>query len=320
MKPWIHLLAPALLLPLSVKAEEVKAEATPEVAPYLRVTETDQGQNVLEIAWRSFQSDSGPTIWLAGVSHIGSSNYYARLQEELDGVDLVLYEGVNDPVEDGDAKPLANAAERDDGAQALMADMLGLVFQLKHIDYSGDHFEHCDMDMATLMQELSGDNGEGTQSKEAFEQMASQMSGEDASLKLLEVLGVFLKASPQMQSMVKLLLIETLGNLPSDLDSIAGMPPEMMELMTVLLDRRNEVVLERLAKLDKGWGPDKQVAVFYGAAHNVHLEEELRKKGYTQTGELWFPAMGVSPASAGLSPSSVQMFRQMMKAQLGGSR
>ena len=154
----------------------------------------------------------------------------------------------------------------------------------------------------------------GTQ--EAFDQLSSSMSGADSSTQLLEVVGILVKAMPKMQSVAKLLLIETLGHLPSDLSQIEGLPPEMVELMEVLLNRRNEVVLDRIATLQTELPPDQTATIFYGAAHNVHLEQELVKQGYVQQEERWFPAMSVDLADTGLSSEQVNFFRQIIQLQL----
>ena len=297
----------------------IYAETDHQPASYLRVHQSTNDVHTLEIAWRSFKAadGSGPTLWLGGVSHLGTTNYYAQIQEQLNKADLVLYEGVNDAQADGDAKPFAETPEQDAGAQAILADMLGLVFQLNHIDYSPAHFEHCDMDMDTLMREIAGEDPASTNgTQEAFDQLSASMSGAASSTQLLEVVGVLVKAMPKMQSVVKLLLIETLGHLPSDLSQIEGLPPEMVELMEVLLNRRNEIVLKRVATVKTELKSGQSATIFYGAAHNIHLEQELVKQGYVQQEETWYPAMSVDLADTGLSREQVTFFRQIIKMQL----
>jgi len=300
-------------------AETIETLSAHEAESYLRVHQSTNDVHTLEIAWRSFKAadGDGPTLWLGGVSHLGTTNYYAQIQEQLNRADLVLYEGVNDAQADGGAKPFADESKRDEGIQALLADMLGLVFQLNHIDYSPEHFEHCDMDMASLMREISGEGAAApNETQAAFDQLSASMSGADSSTQLLEIVGVLVKAMPKMQSVVKLLLVETLGHLPSDLSQIQGLPPEMMNLMEILLNRRNEIVLARIDTLKTELKPSQTATIFYGAAHNIHLEQELVKQGYVQQEEVWYPAISLSLQETGLSIEQVQFFRQVIQTQM----
>ncbi|MBI3878249.1 MAG: hypothetical protein HY300_20190 [Verrucomicrobia bacterium] len=66
------------------------------IEPYMRVTNAAPGVVELQIALRKFAptNGAGPVVWLAAVSHIGESNYYAAVQKHLDAQALVLFEGV----------------------------------------------------------------------------------------------------------------------------------------------------------------------------------------------------------------------------------
>ncbi len=91
------------------------ADATPVGSRYMRVDDSDPGRVRLEISSRTLgpSSGAGPKVELVGVVHIGDAAYYERLQEFLDGFDLVLYEGVK-PGGLGDAPGDATA---DDAAK-----------------------------------------------------------------------------------------------------------------------------------------------------------------------------------------------------------
>src|SRR3954464_9271463 len=70
--------------------------APTNAGPFLRVTRPRTNITELQVAVRQFvpAGRSQPVVWLAGVSHVGESNYYARLQKLLDAQELVLFEGV----------------------------------------------------------------------------------------------------------------------------------------------------------------------------------------------------------------------------------
>lgn len=76
------------------------APAARTVEPYMRVVETPEGASQLQIAVRKFvpRTGDGPAIYLAAVIHIGEPDYYHTLQKQLDGSELVLFEGVGWPL------------------------------------------------------------------------------------------------------------------------------------------------------------------------------------------------------------------------------
>jgi hypothetical protein len=74
------------------------AAAAPELAPapFVRVSEEESGAVMLEIATRRYRKadGTGPTVALVGAVHIADRDFYRAKQEELEGYDLVLFEGV----------------------------------------------------------------------------------------------------------------------------------------------------------------------------------------------------------------------------------
>ncbi len=67
-----------------------------EPRPVMRVTEAADGDIVrLEVAVREMRGPEGaPTVYLAGAIHVAQPEFYAGLQGFLDGLDVVLFEGV----------------------------------------------------------------------------------------------------------------------------------------------------------------------------------------------------------------------------------
>ncbi len=103
MKPF-HRLATFCVLALAV-SDALAADEKPAapksakgvvIEPYMRVTNAAPRIVELQIALRRFAptNGTGPVVWLAAVSHIGESNYYAAVQKHLDAQTLVLFEGV----------------------------------------------------------------------------------------------------------------------------------------------------------------------------------------------------------------------------------
>ena len=77
----------------------VNAQSEPE-ARFIRVVEEDDGGVIrLEIAIREYGpiAGEGPVVSLAGAVHIADEIFYEQLQEYLDSLDVVLFEGVKPP-------------------------------------------------------------------------------------------------------------------------------------------------------------------------------------------------------------------------------
>ena len=103
VNPMFRFLAPCLILLLfgcstTRKRNPDEAQAPIIPAPYARVSQTESNLLQLEIAARMFvpAKKHRPVIWLTGVSHLGDQEYYDALQQHLDKVDLVLFEGIGD--------------------------------------------------------------------------------------------------------------------------------------------------------------------------------------------------------------------------------
>ena len=86
-----------------------------------------------------------PTVDLVAAVHIGEKSYYERLNRELEGYDVVLYElvapeefKVPQPGAHGNDHPVAIL-------QNGIKDLLGLEFQLQAIDYARKNMVHADM-------------------------------------------------------------------------------------------------------------------------------------------------------------------------------
>ncbi|MBX3363501.1 MAG: hypothetical protein KF866_01940 [Phycisphaeraceae bacterium] len=85
---------------------------------FSRVIEHDEGlRTTLEMVVRAYQPvhGSGPTIYLAAAVHIGDETFYTHLQTILNGLDVVLYEGVQPP---GQGRDRRWGIEKDDAFRA----------------------------------------------------------------------------------------------------------------------------------------------------------------------------------------------------------
>ena len=253
---------------------------------FLRIDRLESGSDCLQVAIRNYEvpGEAGAkTIQLVGVSHIGSPGYYAALQAVLDEAAVVLFEGV-----DGNHPAFLSATEERSPErstlQVNLARALGLVFQLHAIDYTRENFINSDVTSDQLMALFAGKDmpEAGPAAQAQMEQLLAGM--EEASLSgqaAAAVLNV-LEMHPDWRRGMRWGMVKMLGAVTGNVAAYPGLPEELRVLMTVLIEKRNEKVMQDLhAQLTK-MPPGETIAVFYGAAHmhdfELRLQEEMQAK------------------------------------------
>jgi hypothetical protein len=317
--------------PLAAAALAALAAGQPgsleEVRPYLRTVRDTNGTVALEVALRRLEPvrGRGPALWLAAVTHLGTSNYYAQLQQFLDAQPLVLYEAVR---HNPDEPP---GPREGYSLQADLARVLGLTFQLDAIRYDRPHFKNSDLsfdDLARLFAvhtnrpPAAAPDASGaapTAGAVEFGALAQALSGEGLFGGLARLGVSVLAASPRLQAATKVAMIEMLGQLPNDLTQIEGLPPGLQRLMRVLIEERNEAVVRDARAALARRPPPAAVAVFYGAGHMADLEYRLcRGLGYQPAEDRWLTAFAVDPRAVGISQFELDFTARLVRAQLRG--
>jgi len=305
--------------------------------PYLRKADATNGVVALQTALRGFApaKKRAPVIWLAAVTHLGTTNYYAELQQFLDAQSLVLFEGVG-----ATNKTFELSQPEAYSLQDALAKALGLEFQLNALAYSRKHFRNSDLTLAQLEAIFDGPaNGVKTSDAAAGaaaaaaapDSAAAAQSGRPDELgQVVELmrgtgllggvarLGVaLLGASPRLQALTKVTLIEVLGQVQGDVSQMAGLPPGFQRLLQVLVRERNQVVMRDVGAALRQRPRPRSVVVLYGAAHMAHLEEQLwRELGYRPVAERWLTAFAVDVRAAGLSALELEVTRQLVRRQM----
>lgn len=245
--------------------------------PYLRVTRSDVTQTeCLQIAIRTLMiPETRHRIELVGVSHIGTQAYYEELQKDLNEADVVLFEGV-----DGDRPEFRAAREQapeHSTLQANLARALGLVFQLHHIDYSPDHFINSDLSSRQLMALFDGEDlpEEEEEAKVQLEHLMETMEQTTATGQVGAAVLEFLQGRPGWSRGMRWAMVNTLGSVQGNVARYAGIPESMRVFMEVLIDRRNDAVIEDIQEQLARVEPGGTIAVFYGAAHMHDFHDRL---------------------------------------------
>ncbi len=302
-------------------------EPIPAPEPYVRIANTDSNRVQLQIAARQFlpAHRGEPVVWLTGVSHIGEPSYYAALQTQLDAQTLVLFEGIGAAEGDGAADPRDKPGPSGETAgnrgslQSAMAASLGLVFQLEAIDYSRPSFRNSDLSITQLRrlmtQEEAGSGKPGA--SESFDSLLQLMEGSSWFDSLLQLALRFLGSNPKLQALGRLALIDLLGQLQGDPSRLQGLPPEMKQLLEVLLQRRNEKVIADLKPELRRIGGGGSIAIFFGTGHMPDLERRLLQKlNYRPAREVWFTAFEVDLARSKVTATEHSFIDNFVNWQL----
>lgn len=289
------------------------ASAPPLVAPapYLRRVEGTNGVVGLDAVLRRFVAREGRgapvDIWLVGVIHLGTSNYYARLQHFLDARDVVLFEGIgatNGNFQFTEARGFA--------LQPALARALGLRFQLASLDYRRPNWVNSDLGLLELEKELPAHNKSAN-----LEQVVALFQGEGALGGIARLGVAMLGASSKLQALAKLMLIETLSGFTGELPDGKDLGVDTRELMRVLIEQRNSVVVRDLRRILVRSPRPGSVAILYGAGHMPDLERRLRRDlRLVPVEDQWLRAFSVNPKRAGLDRADVELLRESIQREL----
>jgi hypothetical protein len=301
--------------------------------PYTRIAGADSNIVQLQIALRKFlpENRSGPAVWLVAVMHVGDPAYYQQLQSRLDSQTVVLFEGVNAGAHKrrttGSQPVRAKIPPPDSGTngsaggsfQTEMAKALGLVFQLDAINYDRPNFFNSDLSIGELQRILAegaSTNSASAPAGQSFDMLLHIMDGSSFLGALFKWGLDFISANPKLQAMARLTMIEAVGHLNGDIAEMKGLPPEMKQLLKVLIEERNEKVVKDLRFEMKTVPRSGSIAIFYGAGHMENLEKHLVNELHLRpAGEEWLEAFSLDLKKSGISPSEAETVRGLVKWQ-----
>lgn len=295
--------------------------ATNPPQPYLRIARPATNRLELQVAVREFlpRDHLQPVVWLTGVSHIGDSNYYARLQEHLNSQDLVLYEGVTDAATRAQHRKSRPTEPEDPSLQGNMAAALGLVFQLGSIDYDRPNFRNSDLTLEELQKLIARETATRqapSKTESEFQKLIDLMQGDSVLGWIMNAAFRMIGSNPKLQGLMKLMMIETLGRFEGNMAEYEGLPPEWQRLIQILIENRNDAVLHDLSQQ---FGKNtRSIAIFYGAAHMDNFERRLKREMNYRVGKvLWLPAFSVDLQKAQITPDDAQMVKSFVDWQMG---
>lgn len=223
-------------------------------------------------------------------------------------------EGENADISLGDEPaPDPMALSNDDGLQSQLAEALGLEFQLEAIDYGQANFRCSDMDMDELNRRLTARGLD-------FEVLGGTLAGSSLPAKVIKMLLGIMKLADSLMDgaitdMFKVVMIEMLGD-PTLVDVSMNQLGEGFG--EVIINDRNQVVLDDLKSIIEREPKAKSVAIFYGAGHMGDFDKRLREMEYAPAddGERWLTGMKVDFTQSAVSPRELNQIRTMIKQTL----
>ena len=274
-------------------------------AQFTRFVEDDQGAR-LQTGIATYVNKDGVTVDLIGAIHIADKAYYEKLNERFTQYDALLYEMVGEAFEKRvarkkakeESKELEATPEETEEAAAgkklawlhplydTMEKTLGLSGQMRCIDYSKANFVHADM----TMKEFSDMQNKKNESflKLWLSSVVAQMKNPHAApeqpglLKFMEIL-----CSKDSSTELRRVLGRMFGSMEN---MLAGMDTEDG---TVIVTERNIVALKVMQ--DQIKLGQKNLGVFYGAAHLPDMDKRMQNLGFKRIKSEWLTAWDLPP-------------------------
>lgn len=200
--------------------------------------------------------------------------------------------------------PDAQPGKSPEGIQTQLARALRVRFQLNEMDTSRPGWINADMDINQLQHALAAQGEEDAM-------ILQMLEGESISAKIAGFVLGFIARSPQLSSMMKLVLMDMLA-----LVETTGLLEQQEAIDAVIVKGRNAVVIDTLKEVMREHPEHKDIGIFYGAGHMADLEGSLREMGYAPQDDAWTAAMTVRTKDTGLSDAQVRMMRAMIKSSL----
>ena len=275
-------------------ATDVKeTKETPSIGRFMRIRRNAKNQaQGMETSITRYVTKNADgkkvTVDLIGVVHIGEQEYYEKLNELFTEYDALLYElvapeGTIVPKGGGDRG--FNAIS---GIQQGMQNVLGLEFQLEHIDYTAPNFVHADMTPEEFAESMkNNDESVFKMALKALGQGMARQSKAQSSGKPTAEAGLILAMLENDQEKIREVMAEQMLDLESGMVIFQGKDG------STIIDHRNTKAFQVLQdQIDDG---KTRIGVFYGAGHLPDMDQRLLKKfGMKRGGQTWLKAWDLS--------------------------
>lgn len=280
--------APVLWAQEDAPTTQPAAETKPKEIGAVRFVKTGKDSGRLETAVWTFEDKDGRKVDLIGAVHIGDRAYYKKLNAAFKNYDRLLYEMVkSDGVEAAsigkDGEPSGMGA-----FQKGFGKMLGLDYQLDHIDYGAENFVHADITAERMSQLMEERNiNLFTIFMEALMDAFNQAAeGTQAGPQITIVDLVKLAFAKDRSHELKMILGPVMGDVEAQASGLGN-----TKIGKLILDERN-VEAMKIVERELSTG-GKNMGLFYGAAHLPGMAKIMEGLGFKKTTETWMTAWKV---------------------------
>ena len=268
-----------LFIPIFAILTLVTAAKEPRTGTDFIRVERSEEKVLLQPALATYEKD-GVKVSLIGAVHIADKTFYTDLNKLFKGYDRVLFEMIGGDQLEKVRKQEAEGKKAEESPLGkiyqMISTFLALADQKTEIDYTAENFIHADLTMAEF-QTLQEERSESLLGFAMEAAKNSDLKNQPSTMALMQA--VMTGDSKR----AKLLLV----------DALAGGDEAMGGLVTptVVISDRNAKALKVLdAQIAKG---DKNLGIFYGAAHFPAMEKTLLEQGYKKTKQEWLTAWTV---------------------------
>jgi hypothetical protein len=196
--------------------------------------------------------------------------------------------------------------------QKQLADALGLAYQLESLPYESANWHISDMTAEELFRAFSGTDVD-------FDAFGGTLAGTSLPARLVGMLLRFIRMLDAMyegaiSDMVKVLFIEILG----DEELVQASMKQMgADFGRILIDKRNQIVIDDLAALLESKPEVESIAILYGAAHMPDLAERLADQlGYSPEEAVWLRAIAVDLTESRVDQRQLMQMRSMIRRMM----
>lgn len=266
----------------ATKKDDAKKSSTEK---FVRIKKDKQGNAVaLQTSTVRYTKKDGAdeiVVDLIGVVHIGEKEYYKKLNKQFEQYDALLYELVapeGTKIVRGQKRGGFNPIS---GLQNGMKSVLGLEFQLDHIEYSRKNFVHADMTPKEMSDSMS--KNDESVAKMFFKMIGSSMAMQGSANGMSDIALMKALFSGDKKE-IRRVMASQMNNLDRAMVMFNG-----KEGSTIINHRNTKCfkILDRELKKGK-----KKIGIFYGAGHLADMEKRLLGEKYKmKAGEpKWYTA------------------------------
>ena len=215
----------------------------------------------------------------------------------------------------GDVEQIVSAPKsgpsKNKNLQEKLAKAFGLSYQGEAMNTSKPNWRSSDLSIDQIIKRAKESGGDASL-------LLSMLDGNSVLAKLGGFVLGFIEASPALRATMKVTLVEVLANADPQASG-AALGKGGGALMKVIIEDRNDVVLDDLAKIMAGEPRVKTVAAFYGAGHMADMEKKLvGRYGYEPGEVVWIDAVLLNAEEMGINEKDFAKMRKSAAASAKG--